>query len=325
MIEKKRNYSIDITRIIATFGVIAIHVSSDTEAAAMIGNFFSPLCVPFFYTASLTFFISGLNAVSIKQVLSRIWLRLAVPFLIWTLIYATLLTTKSILTHTHNSIVFWRVFLFGESSVQLYFVPQLIILQSLSFAIFLLFSPTKKKVIISLLIITSAAIYLTFGYNNQAFGITNPISIILYVASAFSLAKLSIKKNNSFIYTLFGLLLVIAAVLLPTINIDPDYIMFSRIPIGGIGLVLIAFSVKQTKLSDLLIMLTTATFGIYLSHILFLEGFEFILAKVWKGKFTYDLPVKIFVVSLIFMLSTTCTLILKKTRTTKQLLLGEKI
>lgn len=61
MIISRRNITVDIARIIAAFGVIAIHVSASTKAASEVGNFFSPLCVPFFYLISLTYFIAGLK------------------------------------------------------------------------------------------------------------------------------------------------------------------------------------------------------------------------------------------------------------------------
>ena len=56
-----RNTTIDLFRLIATFGVITIHVPFSTPAAKIYFNVFWPFCVPFFYMASLTFYFINLE------------------------------------------------------------------------------------------------------------------------------------------------------------------------------------------------------------------------------------------------------------------------
>ncbi len=41
MVERNRNYCVDLVRLIATFGVIAFHVSSETRSAEVTGKFFT--------------------------------------------------------------------------------------------------------------------------------------------------------------------------------------------------------------------------------------------------------------------------------------------
>lgn len=55
------NTTVDLARLLASLGVVALHVHNSTPTAQAMGDFVWPLCVPFFYVASLTYFAARLS------------------------------------------------------------------------------------------------------------------------------------------------------------------------------------------------------------------------------------------------------------------------
>ena len=324
-VESERNYLIDLVRVLAAWGVIAIHVSFNSKAAEKLGLFFLPLCVPFFYTISLTYFVLTLKEGSIERIIRRIWLKITIPFLLWTFIYLILLYLKSIITNNYHSFVLWRSFFYGESAVQLYFLPQLIMMQILLLSFNLVINGNLKKTLLGLMLISIVIGYLIIGYNYNCFGVTKPLSLIIFLFSAFVLSLIAKLTVNSKIYIIPGILLVLLSVSKFFFNLPSNFILLlDNFPIGGTGLVLISFSIRINKIPNWVTIVTSTTFGVYLSHVLFLEAFEFISPKVWVGGLYYDFTMKVIVVNLIFICSVLFTLALKRFAFSKQLLLGEK-
>lgn len=327
MKSSSRNLNIELVRLIASFGVIAIHVHSTTQWAEYLSFLFIPLCVPYFFTASIVFFVGGLGKYSTKEVFSKTWERIAIPFLSWTTIYSSLLYIKYITVGSRVTMLFWRVWLFGESAVHLYYLVTLIILQLIALALYLIFID-KKKVRNGLLLLAVCSIYVFFALLNKAAGFRNSyffLGFLLYIGFAFSkkymLWKVFSMVGSQYVYALI-LLIMYGCYWSDFLGMRDIFPLFA--PIYGICVFQITSNIPEIKLSKWIVSLSTMSYGIYLSHILFLEIAEFIIEKnVIKG-ITYNLPSKLIIVCLIISFSSILVIVVRKISILKLLLLGEK-
>src|SRR5690606_24207260 len=131
--------------------------------------------------------------------------------------------------------------------------------------------------------------------------------------------------NNNWGLVSIGVLLVLFAIISSWLGFR--YIMLSyplMLPVGGIGLLLISVGYPCIKLPKWLLVLSTLSYGVYLSHVIFLEIFEFFIEKMFAGKIYIDLGKKIILVSCIFISSAAFSLIIRKNSIARKLLLGEK-
>jgi surface polysaccharide O-acyltransferase-like enzyme len=332
----QRNTTIDLARVLAAYGVIALHIPFSTGAAEWITLFFWPLCVPFFYTASLVYFIGGLQKATVSTVLTRAWSRIAVPYVAWTAVYISLLLIKNLLVKRPqlyelpgpNSIDFWRVFLYGHSGVHLYFLPTLLMMQAMAAGLYLLFGAYAKQRAVGILLLAGATFYLGFGIYYKCFGIAIPgmaISVALYLATAFVLSSQMHDIRTKPGYLVAGIALMLFAIVC---NSRGEFLLVLGapmiLPIGGIGLVLLAVGYPTCYLPNWLAQLAGASFGVYLCHIVFLEAFEFIASHLYHGTIHYNLPFKLVEVSMLFAVSAVFTLLLRQVPLLRQVFLGEK-
>ncbi len=321
----KRNYFIDLLKLLAAFGVVAIHVQSDSRAAAAVGDFFSPFCVPFFFIISLLFFVNKLDRLSLPEFLRTTWLRLVVPFLAWSILYLALHYIKDSIMHKTPDVNWGKAIFYGGTAVQMYFVPQLILMQALIYALYLLTNKAFSQRMQALLILLAAFVYMYFGYSWHCFGMTRPLPLATYILCAFLLARLLNADGNKSIFMWIGSILIGITIVSSLIWHSPVATsIIHNIPLGGIGLVLVGISAKVDRLPDWILKLLATSFGIYLCHVLFLEGTEFVLAKIMKAAVYYSFPVKILVSSGIFILSAICTLVIKRFDTPGKIFLGER-
>jgi peptidoglycan/LPS O-acetylase OafA/YrhL len=323
-----RNGTVDLVRLFAAFGVICIHVPFNTAAAGAVNIFFTTLCVPFFYVISLTYFISSFKkSKSVKKVAYKTWDRIILPYLAWTAIYVALMLIKNRfigLSHGPNEFVFWRALLFGESAVQLYYLPQLVMLQAFAYSIYLMIVGDERKRIIGFLILCIAVGYYMLGYLNHAFGLTPVGYLTVYLAIAFIFSNKSYNTTLNYEYLAVGSLLVALSILeaflaprYPVLNSSVGY------PIGGLGLLLLSFGIPTFNLSKRVILLCSVSYGVYLSHVIFLEGFEVIGNKLAHAQLQYNLVHKIILAGLIFIAAVLFTLLLRKNPSTKKIFLGD--
>jgi surface polysaccharide O-acyltransferase-like enzyme len=98
----------------------------------------------------------------------------------------------------------------------------------------------------------------------------------------------------------------------------------SNLPLGGIGMTLLAISIRMNNLGKVLSILTPLTFGIYLSHVIFLEAFEFGLKNLAHSTLNYDLLTKTLVSTSIFAISALFIMLIKQSKSVSRLLLGEQ-
>lgn len=319
-----RNSTIDLIRTVACLGVIAIHVHSATPAAESVGLFFLNFCVPFFFATALTYFAQSLRpTIEVSATIKKVAKRIGIPFLVWSFIYAALLFIKSSVSGKPYSIDFLRVFLYGESAEHMYYLPELLTMQLLMLGIYLLANRIKTH--IGFWLVVGPIAYLAWGYWNKYFGITPAKCIIVYLVAGFFIAPTIKNPTKKWLPLLIGFFLFILPLLVSGFGITNSLILneyFFSLPLSGVGLLLIALNLPNIETPSWLAGITSATYGIYLSHVMFLEAFEFFAEKSHISIY-YNLTNKLMISCAIFLTCTIFVLIVRKISRLRPVLLGE--
>lgn len=325
----QRNTTVDFARLLAAYGVIALHVPTSTIGAHWLNVVFWPLCVPFFYIISLVYFVAGLAKAksSTKGILARVWRRLVLPYLAWTAIYTSLLIVKTLLVHGTREFIWWRILLYGESAVQLYFLPTLLLLQSLAMALYLLLRGGKAKRATGGLLLMGGLLYLGWGIYQHCFGVAtvgNLAGISIYLVAAFWLAPATENSRPSASYLVLGGICTLGAIFCNAsgyIGLLGGYPLI--LPLGGLGMLLLTLGFPALRLAPWLTKLAAASFGIYLCHVLFLEAIELLLERLYPALVVYNFPVKLAEITFLFGAAAGFTFLLKRVPPARKLLLGE--
>jgi surface polysaccharide O-acyltransferase-like enzyme len=326
---KTRNHALDIAKILAAFGVVTLHVKYGTPAGGVFNEVAWPTCVPFFYVASLVFFFKRLPIDSPTDVLSKQLSRVVVPYLVWTVIYLALLFGKAWLVHKPRSLDMVGNFLYGESSVQLYFLPTLLCYQLIAWSVFQFGDrekPTGKTRWVALGAIILGIGYLINGDVQNRFGCRdtgNFIAAALFVGVAYAWTK---KPENRYNLAsgLVGAAIWIGAVSLNMLGVRLDVLGYPLVlSLGGIGFFMFASSIHIHIKNEWITKALTASFGIYLIHVILLEGFEFLVEVFAKGNLYYSFWVKFGVTFTVFLGAWAITLLLRRNRIARSLFLGE--
>jgi len=320
--QPNRNLVIDIIKIVASFGVVTIHVHNSTQAADNFGSFFLRFCVPFFYITALSYFAaSQTRSIDILGGITKIWRRICIPFFTWSFIYTSLLLFKHLLIGGSREFNFWRIFLYGASAEHLYYLPELAVMQILVLGLLLLIVKNKQNVGMGLIVI--AICYLAWGSWHNYYGITSWNSVIFYIILSLYIGqKLSYVRRENWYFN--------SGILLIALSISNSFIKYPallnnylfNLPIGGLGLMFIALGISVKRSPQWVLAFSSATYGIYLSHVLLLEAFEFAVERFHYNIY-YNLITKLIVTSLIFLISFAFTLIARRYKLTRLLLLGE--
>ncbi|WP_428329093.1 acyltransferase family protein [Mucilaginibacter sp.] len=318
----KRNLSVEFLRLFAAFGVIVIHVPCSTDAATTLGDFLVLICVPFFYVASITYFISNLKRNTVNETLSKMWFRILIPYIAWTVIYVSLYLVKKAMVGTSHSFAFLEVVFYGGSAVQLYYLPELVALQLLCLSLHILFSKAYLNKGVGFLLLAVPVLYLGLGYYYKCPGVTPPIAIFLILVSGFYFSSRVQNSVTNLRFVFIGLFLMLIVFYCNTIR--PDIIKaFSLYQFVGIGAFMIAIGMPLSfKLPDWVAPILTVSFGIYLCHFLFLEVFVSLLKKQHIAVY-YNMGNKILIAGVIFIISIAFTLVVRKIKYFKAALLGE--
>jgi surface polysaccharide O-acyltransferase-like enzyme len=136
-----RQATLDLARLAAAWGVVAVHCSPHTRAAGVVVGMALNVCVPFFLLTSLSFFwhevrISG----DAGHACRRRWARLLGPYVAWTVIYFAARCLKLGLQGRSLRGEFMPAHLVtmlgeGGAAVQLYFLPLLALALGLGWAL----------------------------------------------------------------------------------------------------------------------------------------------------------------------------------------------
>lgn len=326
----QRNTTVDFARLLAACGVIALHVPASTGGAHWLDIVFWPLCVPFFFVVSLVYFVANLakGEVNLQSIFERSWYRLVIPYLAWTAIYTGLLVAKTLLVHGSREFTWWRILLYGESAVQLYFLPTLLLLQSLALALHLLLRAGPNRRVPGWLLLLGSSVYLGWGIQHQCFGLATVGSVAgisIYLATAFWLAPATNNTQPTASYLVLGGVCTLAAIGCNAVGYTALLAGYPLIlPLGGVGLLLLTVGFPALRTAPWLAQMATTSFGIYLCHVLFLEATEFLLECLHLSGISYTFPVELLEITLLFGVATLFTLLLRRVPLTRRLLLGER-
>lgn len=324
ILKKQRNTTIDLVKFICAFGVICIHTKNSTNSADAIGNFFLPFCVPFFFLTSLIFFISSFQNGNLYNSSRKTFGRIIIPYLTWTLIYTGLIFLKHLLNHNHQELVWWRILFFGESAVHLYFLPKLLVFETLALSIALIFSFSGRLKIIGFALALIPLSYFIIGTSYHCFGLNygEHVTICIYLVLAYVISRYY-KSIEVFPYSgMIGfVLLTIAAgmfysgLLIQISGYSMNFIICS------LSIIFIAIGLPLKNLPGWLATIFSLSYGIYLSHEVFIQGLEMLFGFL-HFTVVYTPIIKILFASIVLSLSIAFTLIIGRFQFLKGSLLG---
>lgn len=215
---KKYIKSIDSLRVLSVLAVIVTHTTTRTLEAARFNlagfpyaiflNQIARFSVPLFIIISG--FVLEVNTdekIDIIYYFKRRFAKVAIPYIFWSLIYYYLIYTSN-----HDNLI--KVFLTGNASYQLYFIPTLCIF----YIMFPLLNKiykfiANKYIVIGLLILQLVLLY--HDYFIKPYRFSDPIRITLlsfFFFVAGMLAARNIEKINLFVHR-FKYLLIPASIL----------------------------------------------------------------------------------------------------------------
>lgn len=126
----ERLHGVDLARLFAAIGVVAIHCGDKSGAAAELGEFLRRFCVPFFFAAGAFFLVRDARRDTAPLRIGRRLERLLLPYACWSGIYLAARILKGILLDRAagerlSAVSIWDILLLGKAAVHLYFLPVL--------------------------------------------------------------------------------------------------------------------------------------------------------------------------------------------------------
>lgn len=323
-------------------------------------HLFSSFCVPLFLTLSFYLTLKSLTAkpVSNKRFLTDRFKRIGLPFLSWSLVYISLRFVKSTFINPGDD-SFAKIIsdpmgiLSGSAGVQLYFLPMLFV--GLAFSLPLSRQLTQLKIWhLSLLLLSSSLLDIYIQNTGNAFSIGGMAFVKLADSLAIDLYQTPILR---FLFVALAMLtrclpyIAIAALLVKTETQNLDiYNKLSttrpKLALSAIIITLLYLSATATSypayicrllLPTLLLLLGLCssqqkffgiekigsfTFGIYLVHSIFTDGFSALIPKIYPSLTYMNLPTSLGIALFIFLLSLAITYGLSKFKLTSFLFLG---
>jgi len=196
---QERVKSIDCIRGIAILAVILIHTTTRTLEAGgfdIVGfpftlflNQIARFAVPIFFIISgFVLEISSGEEMSYWSYVKRRFSKIFIPYVFWSLIYYYL-----VYNNNHDSL--FEVFLTGNASYQLYFIPALLVFYLTFPLLHKLFEKIKSSV---LLIVTSLTglILLCVNYYIKFFDLGESINVMILAYTFFILGIVAAKNKN---------------------------------------------------------------------------------------------------------------------------------
>lgn len=203
----KKDSSIELLRIIAIWAVVMIHVTSTTLGVSGYYLHFTPFT--FFlnqasrFAVPLFFLISGyvlsLRYSVVPNLLTfykKRFLRLALPFLVWSFIYYSIVSRAGIKAFFVNSPA---ILLSGTGAEHLYFIPAIMLLYLLFplLSYFLYTYPPKKHFLSYFLFLTLTCSLLFLDYYTGNLPMPNPLRIALLNLPIFAIGMIWAKGRDS--------------------------------------------------------------------------------------------------------------------------------
>jgi hypothetical protein len=274
-----RSQSVDIFKTIAVFGVIAIHLSPSTSGGERLSAFFVAFVVPFFLIISLYYSFVKLKSLKSPCLGDFRFDRLLIPYCAWTIIYILLRLVKyQFAGKTFTGDIFSIVF-YGGAAVHLYFIPLLLFFQISLLSLAFIYNSPRNKLFFCISLFIALA-YGFLGAVRNYFGFTNLLQLgLIYILCAWLLFRLQFSVIGRFSNILAGVLIVSYATAL-FLDLVPRASGIWIAPLMGYGFSAIALNIPLRLTGRFFAIVLSFSFGIYLSHFLFIEFFEFILPKL---------------------------------------------
>ena len=329
---KERIKSIDSLRGIAILAVILIHTTTRTLEASgfdlpafsftLFLNQISRFAVPLFFVISGLVLEFSHKEESYWSFIKRRFSKIFVPYIIWSLFYYFLVYNEN-----HDSLV--KVFLTGNASYQLYFIPSLCVFYMAFPFLHKAYSIISNKFIL-ILITASQLAFLYRDYYVKGFELNDPIRIVLMSYLFFvigMLAARNIDRINLFVEKWRKILPVIAGVsgvyvffegwsrYLSTGNYlsyysqwRPSVLVYTI----SLGLTLYYYF-EHTKLrSSIIAKFSEHSFFVFLVHVAILEAVWQVVGKSIFDIFRGGIPAKIIFDPTFFMVVTIMSFLIAK-------------
>ena len=190
---KQKNYAVELLRCVCCLFVIWLHIPSNSYTSIFVDSALVPIAVPFFYFSSLTFSLISLKDTNTSSFWKKTISKLIIPYFFWTLLYSALLWVNQVVLAKQNDLSWVATLFYGHSAIQLYFIPQLVMMQCCLFAFERLKSSSSKKQLEGAATLTAVLVFLTIGYTQNFFGMTPPLALICYISGTYILRYLSMK------------------------------------------------------------------------------------------------------------------------------------
>lgn len=310
---------VDSGRIIASFGVILIHISPSSAMGERLSSLFWVFSVSFFLIASIKFFVVNLPRKAPLLLLNGLVSRIGIPFLMWTILYVALFYAKDFITKEVRPHDWLGVWIYGQSAVHLYFLPMLASMLLLALFVYQSFKPSRLKPIFVLCAsLVTVVMYVGYSMDYTGWRYLPAFPLFLIFGSLACLYGEPLRKSRAAL--IVGVALLVVAILAKQLDSDFNIagVQVSFV-LGGGGFYLM--SLHLPKIAPTFI--GSATYGVYLSHFMFLEGAEFLLERLRFAPAIYSLAEKLMLATLVFLCSICFTLLLRKSNLLTRLLLGE--
>ncbi len=318
-----RSLSVDAVRLLAAFGVILIHLAPSTDACAAFTRLFLAFAVPYFLMISLYFFIVRITSLAAPRLADLRLDRLLVPYAVWSAIYTVLRVLKFRLAGRPFVFAPFEFAFYGGAGVQLYFIPLLLLFQALALALIFLGRSSRWRWT-GLAVALGAAL---FGYTGQAqhyaFFDDALARGAVYVALAFLLRAGQATRLGRRVNLFLGWL-VIPLIVTTAFFGTPLYALgLLAGPVVGYAVAACALNARFQTSDPLLLTLFTSSYGVYLAHFGFLEGFEFLANRFGVLPIPYSIAAKLCVASGIFLSCLGFISLARRHRLSAYLFLGE--
>lgn len=318
-----RNQSLDIFKMVAAFGVVAIHLAPSTDSGEIVSKFFGIFAVPFFLVVSLYFFIVRNKKLVSPRFKDLRLDRILVPYLAWTIIYTFMRWVKFRSSGEDFEINLVALIFFGGGAVQLYFLPLLLLLQALALAVLLAIRGFQQK-LIALCIVLLLILYGSIGSAGNFFGFQNIlIKGLLYVIAAFCFYWIQADSRSRMLNLFLGLIVFPAVIIITFVGLLPSWSQLFIGPLAGFGVAALALGLPSLPENLLNRSILSCSYAVYLAHFGFLELYEFFASRLGILVIPYSLWYKLFLASFFVLCSILFALIARRHWLSAYIFLGE--
>jgi peptidoglycan/LPS O-acetylase OafA/YrhL len=314
-----RNQAIDLFRLIAAFGVVAIHLGPSTYDGGRITSCFLSFAVPYFLIISLYFFIRRFDNLATPRIQDFRLDRLLLPYAAWSGIYFSVRWLKYRVEDQPFDEDYLQLVFFGGAAVHLYFLPLLLLFQVFAFALLWVTKVPRRRIPL-LIPLTAALFYGWLGSSQNYLGFANFTSTILqYVFGAWLLVFLQARKIGRLVNVVIGCFALMVIFFHPALGLAGNF----QGPLLGFGVAALAINWDLRTNNIILTVLLSCSYGIYLSHFLFLEAYELVAPRLGISLAPYSAIEKLAISSIIVLVSILFIHVVRSNSRAAYLLLGE--